>query len=260
MLEVYIAICDDELIISEIISDKIYEILHSMKIYNSKIYNSKIDIYNDSRVLEKSGRRYDIIIMDIEMPYIDGLSLAKKMDYDESTKLIFLSGHQELMKLGFHVRAFRFLTKPVDDNEIREAIQSALKEIIHTDKIMLGKKDDKEIVYVEDIIFIESLGEGCYFHTVEKEYIDRKPLRYWLENLPELSFIQIHRSYVINLKFVQRLNANTVTVSNDFDLPVSVRKKKGIQEALYNYIKMKSKKMQFIFGRDKCVHNNNLFN
>lgn len=89
---------------------------------------------------------------------------------------------------------------------------------------------------LKEIIYIESLGEGCCIYTNTSEYIRREPLKYWINRLPKKEFTQTHRAFIINLRYVNNIESNFIYMKNGSKIPVSVRKQKILKHVLY-YLK-----------------------
>ena len=134
---IYIAICDDEEIPIRYIKNKLEQELQKME-----VTSYQLDIYYSGVDLLKNKKTYDILLLDIEMPEMDGFSVAKGMNQLKKKPLIiFLTSHREFMSKGYHVKAFRYLLKPISDQEFQEAIFSAIKEITSFQGVM--KKTEK---------------------------------------------------------------------------------------------------------------------
>lgn len=235
--KVKIAICDDEKIILEIINNKLKNALNQMNFEDYEIHS-----FHSGLDLLKSQEQFHLILLDIEMPGVDGLSLAKGINNSEIHPLIiFTTSHKELMPWGFHVNAFRYLTKPFNDYDFNEAIESALREILLVETIIIDEPDNCFLVDIRDIIYIESLGEGCCIYTNSNNFIRKDTLKHWLNNLPNDNFIQTHRAFIVNLKYVSNVTNNLVHLKNGKDVPVSVRRHKVLVDALHDYIRRKSR-------------------
>lgn len=140
-----IAICDDEKIYLE-------EISQNIKKRNS---DYKINVYNSGAELVKNNPDYDIIFLDIEMPDMDGMTTAERlreMKFDGI--IIFLTSHTEFMPDAFKVKAFRFLSKPIDAKKLYEALCAAEKEIMNTEHVIIKCNGNSVYMKLTDIVFI----------------------------------------------------------------------------------------------------------
>lgn len=233
--KIKVAVCDDEGIMLEIIEEKLRQAFAQIKF---KYYD--IHLFQNGMDLLKSQNRFDIILLDIEMPDMDGLSLAKRLHGSKTDPLIiFITCHRELMEWGFHVRAFRYLTKPINDNSFNEAIKNALNEIMVVDTILVSDSTKRALLDVRELIYVESLGEGCCFYTNTSKYIRNEPLKYWIDRLPKKEFIQTHRAFVINIRYITNIEPNIVNMKNGSRVPVSVRRRKALNDALHQYLRRK---------------------
>lgn len=233
--KIAIAVCEDERIILEIIDSKLKSVLAQIKFqeYEIGLFQSGLDLIN-------SKTQYNLILLDIELPDVDGLSLAKKLNDSEIKPIIILiTNHKELMEWGFHVRAFRYLTKPINNHLFNEAIINAINEILLVNTVIITEGGKSILLDLKEIIYIESLGEGCCIYTNESKYIRREPLKYWLNRFPKNEFVQTHRSYIVNLRHVDSIEASLVCMKNGNKAPISVRKRKTLNDAMHLYIRRK---------------------
>lgn len=116
-----IAICDDDKVMCDEICKKINQ-------YNCNYY---IDLFRGGMDLLNIDKIYDIVFLDIEMSGIDGMETASLLRQKNNNEhIIFLTSHSEFMQEAFKVKAFRYLNKPIKQEELIEALNAAEKEII----------------------------------------------------------------------------------------------------------------------------------
>ena len=161
-----IAVCDDE---------EKYRV--HVKTELEKIVNS-IDVVIDSfaqgeDLLKKiENKPYDIIFLDIEMPTMDGITIAKKIrEQSENMELVFLTNHVEYALEGYEVNALRYLTKPVNPVKLQEVISYMIKREKNRKIIWVKNKDCEEKILVTDIIFMEAQNQKVEKHTKDKVYV-----------------------------------------------------------------------------------------
>ena len=158
-MELNAAICDADNIICDILKKRLIELLP----------HAKVDIYNSGDKLLNSESDYDLIFMEIELPDMDGIQAARFLREKKSDAfIIFLTNHLEYMQEAFKVRAFRFLRKPVNLEEILEALYEAEKEIMKNRKIILELIYEKKLVSLKDIACFEASGDGTYIYIKEE--------------------------------------------------------------------------------------------
>jgi DNA-binding LytR/AlgR family response regulator len=171
-------------------------------------------------------KEVDLIFLDINMPDISGISLAKLIP--KKTKIIFTTAYREYAIDGFDLQAVDYLLKPIAldrllqavqkyrmENERQPRVNKAVKEyiLVRSERKMI-KIDWKQIKYVE------SLGDYLKIHTPSKVIITRETITNVEAKLPAELFIRIHRSFIIAMTFVDAFTAEYVEIGERM-LPVS---------------------------------------
>jgi DNA-binding LytR/AlgR family response regulator len=206
-----VAVCDDE-------PEHIRNIRHALP-------DLEFDTYTNPQLLFetiKSGNEYDVIFLDILMPRLDGISLARELrEIDEDTIIIFVTGKIEFAQTGYEVKAFRYLLK--------EQIPLGLEKIWKEIEIELASKKNEYFIYEFErkayrhsyryILYFESNLRKITIHT--KNYTD---IFYGkLDDIQASSplFIRIHKSFLVNKRHIRGVSTDTVILSNGEALPVS---------------------------------------
>lgn len=201
-----------------------------------------VESFNDSlEALEYlKNNKTDILILDIEMPELNGLGFAKKIG--KSTKVIFSTAYENFALEGFNLSATDYLLKPYSVERFKIAIDKA----IYLLTLENGSKDQnekpthvivksnymKQKIELDNILFIESFDDYITFHLENSEPITvRKTLKTILQELPENNFIRIHRSFVISLKNVESYQRNKVIIAGK-ELPISTAYKNRFFELI----------------------------
>jgi DNA-binding LytR/AlgR family response regulator len=226
-----IAICDDNNIIAESIQEALEKVLQTLALteYSIETYANGVDFVHHNVA-------YDLVILDVEMPELDGFELAEKIhQVDDHTLIIFLTSHAELMSRGYHVHAFRYLTKPIDDSDFREAITSAVNRISSYEQIVIKYERIDIVINTRTITHIESLGDGSCIYTSGQHYITNYSMKSLRERLPKQDFILVHRRYLVNLKYVKEVHNAKIILSTDMQINISMKRKKEIKAAFYEY-------------------------
>ena len=141
-----------------------------------RMYNS-LDIITD----EFSGgeellkafkfKAYDVVFLDIEMPDMDGITLARKLrELSAEVCIVFLTGHIEYAIKGYEVNALRYLTKPADEKKVKEVIDYVLSKQEGVKSIWVKTNDGAQKVALADIIFIEAQNQNVVINTVKGSY------------------------------------------------------------------------------------------
>jgi DNA-binding LytR/AlgR family response regulator len=118
---------------------------------------------------------------------------------------------------------------------LKEALKEVIKELFCKTKIILEHKNGQAIVDIKELIYIESLGDKTALYMVNKYYISNKPLKYWANQLKNL-FYQTHKSYLVNLSYVKKIEDNFAILKNNIKIPISYRKSVNFKVAVKDYI------------------------
>lgn len=226
-----IAICDDE----EIYRVELKTILDKLLI--NVDYN--IDTFDDGRQLMESFNKapYDLVFLDIEMPAIDGITLAKSIrSRSENVFIVFLTGHIEYALEGYEVNALRYLTKPVDISKLKEVIRYVQEKQGSARQLIIREDGEEILIDIGDVIYMESMNQNVRIVSAKGEHVIRYNIGDFEEQLKNDGFFRIHRGYLISLSKVKKLVKSDVIMEDGTALPVSRSNLKPLKEALYAYV------------------------
>lgn len=215
-----IGICDDE----NVIRDKIEKIcINETKKYCEDVVIQK---YSDGReVLEKD---FDILILDIEMEDVDGIVVKNYFQKrKKDTIIIFVTSHNEMMSQAFGVNVMGFVAKSYLDNQLQVMLDGAMKRVMNT--VSIEGVDSRKVCYIQtehiyNILHLENETEvsvRCSSADLEKM-------------LEVVGFIRVHRTYIINMAYVDHIKDKTVLV-NKREIPVSARLKSRLRKEYSRY-------------------------
>lgn len=202
---------------------------------------STFNVYTFSdglKFLEAYKTGFDIVFMDINMPFIDGMETAKRLrEIDRYTCLIFITEHASYAISGYEVKAFDFIVKPVEYDKFRIKLAKAVEAVSKNDlgKICIKNKDVVRMIKVADICYIESVKHKIIYHLTEEDIETWDALDQIEQKLPPQGFARCGKSFLVNLSGVVSVNGNEVTLFNGTVLPISRLKKKEFIESLTNY-------------------------
>ena len=155
--------------------------------------------------------QYDLVFLDIEMPPASGMELAaklKELQYDG--EVIFLTSYTDYMQDAFKVRAFRYLQKPVREDQLEEALCAAEEELQQQYLVLTGEKVFR--IKIQDILYLEAVHNETYIVTKTGELVVRSSMREIYEMLDPAEFIQTHKSYVVALRAIRYVGNQEVVL------------------------------------------------
>lgn len=226
-----IAVCDDE---ERFRSD--------IKKHIDKIYNS-LDVVVDSfsggkeLIAAFEVRPYDLVFLDIEMPEMDGITLAKKLrSLSEKINIVFLTGHVEYALEGYEVNALRYLTKPVQEDKLKEVLRYVADKMTEKRQLLIKADGEEYLLDVSDILYLEAQNQYIMIYTSDAEYLVRYNLTDYENELKSDGFFRTHRGYLVSLGKVKKLGKNEVIMEGNASVPVSRSMMPKLKDALYAFI------------------------
>lgn len=227
-----------------------------------KLYCTNVEVvgqaYNVKSAYEIINiEKPDLVLLDIKMPDGSGFDLLNKFS-DIPFQVIFITAHEEYAIKAFRFSALDYLLKPIDPSDLMSAIDKISsaepeadineqfdafksnyfeKEDKYGDKrIVLKTQENIYVIYLKDLIRCQSEKNYTYFYFTNRDrIIVSKTLKEFDDLLSEFNFMRVHRSHLINLKYIDRFekaDGGMVIMSDGSKVEVSHRKK----EALLNYI------------------------
>lgn len=169
----------------------------------------------------------DLVFLDIQMPDITGLQLARSMNRRQPL-IIFTTAYAKYAIDGYTIDAVDYLLKPFEFSRFQDAVNKALtyKQLIDnagssTESAIFVKSDYQNIrINTDDILYIEGFDDYIRIHLVNGKSINTlMSLKSILEKLPEQAFLRIHRSYIVAVKKIQRIHNQQVCLG-DISLPI----------------------------------------
>ncbi|MBS7007636.1 LytR/AlgR family response regulator transcription factor [Anaerostipes sp.] len=225
-----IAICDDEQTYLDILEDECIQFL------DSRNQRAEIACFQRGGELLASEREFDIILLDVELPDMDGFSVAEEWKHQQRPgKIIFITSHDEWVQRAFKVQAFRYLYKNGSGQDLLEALEDALKEMNDNEGIMLEGKEESRFVYFREIRWIEALGDEIAVFLVGGHLIVRLSLKK-IEGYLDERFQRIHKGYIINFQYVEHYNKDRLILDCGKEFQISKRKQKEVKNRYFEYI------------------------
>lgn len=226
-MNIDIKICEDNKIQLKYIEEKIKIILNDIN-YNIECFTSAEDLLNSN--LDKMN----ILILDLDLGGDWGIEVAKEIRSKKiKCEIIFLTALDNYSREGYKVKAFRYILK--DDNmyfELEESLKECIKELQDENKkIKIETKQGEYYLDIDEILYLEIYSKEVNIHTNDNVYKVMSPINVFEEKLKSYYFFRCHKSYIINLKKVTRIEKNNVYIENRL-IPVSRYKFKEFKTLL----------------------------
>lgn len=237
---VKIAICDD---------DK-QELLHINLLVNEYLNcgftKGQIKVLSFENSMElitqiEGGKHFDIFLLDIIMPTINGIELAAEIrKSDNVAKIIFLTSSPEFAVKSYSVDAFNYLLKPIQKDALFSVLEKACNDICCALKqyILVKTQNDLSKVFFHELIYVEVIGRTIYFYQKNGVVIESINSISQIEEvlLVDNRFIKPHRSYIVNLDYIKTLAKHVFTTTSDQFIPVSRNVFKEVKQRFFNYL------------------------
>lgn len=232
---IHIGLCDDEKTMAEELSKKIRAYMDNFNI-DYEVYS-----FTSGEALLDSGKDFELIFLDIQMQGINGMETAKKLrERGVQGFIIFVTVLKEYVYDAFEVEASDYLLKPLDDQHFKHTMDRVCNNILRDKaKHLIVKKGMwcRSVDY-DDILYCEVINRKIYIHT-NYGIIDYYNKIKELEKDLGKNFFRCHRSYLVNLKYVNGIEKGMAVLENKEEIPISRLRLQEFIEAVMTYMKDK---------------------
>lgn len=166
----------------------------------------------------------DLLFLDIEMPYMSGIELLSSLT--NPPKVIITSAYAEYAIKGYDLEVSDYLLKPISFERFLKAVNKVYDLVITatspvTQEYFFVKTTQKlEKLCFGDILFIEGVENYVAIRTTEGKVITHSTLRTILLNLPADRFVQVHKSFIVNIEKINSIEGNLLGIGK-FKIPIS---------------------------------------
>lgn len=229
-----IAVCDDDMKHINIIENLIYKFKKTA--VECDAYTSGEELLYAFRDREEW---YDVIFLDMEMKQLNGIETANHIrEQDEHIIIVFITSHTEYMRESFKCAPFRFLVKPIDEEEFETVFYDINKKLSKQRKVFAFTENKARVrLFCDDIIYCESQDHWIWLHTKEKAYKICKPLTELYSQLDKEMFCRVHKSFIINFLYIKTIKDNDIQLYHcSKPIPISRSYKKEVLEEYTNFL------------------------
>lgn len=228
-----IALCDDD---SQFVS-KITGLIQSL--LQNGTESPVITTYINPVALTASisdGERYDIYILDVEMPDMNGMDVARRIrEFQPDAPLLFLSSHLSYATEGYKVQALRYVPKLDLENALPEALEQAVATLEKTDtrSIMVQHYQNYTRILHKDILYVQKMQRSIQIVTDRQGvFKDNRGIKELFAEIDDPRFIFTDRAYFVNLDYVQELDGSWLVLNNEDRVPVSRPMMPNVKKAM----------------------------
>lgn len=215
-----IALCDDEPIF-------LFQMQAFIDRWNEKPDEFQIEAFHDGDSLLHAHKEspFDIILLDVVMPLLNGIDTAKEIRrHDTAVKIVFLTGTPDYAVDSYTVKADNYLLKPIEPQQLFSCLTELCTELLQNSPCIMFKcANSMRKIPIQQIEYIEAqnkhvllmLTNGVTLHSAV-------PLRSMENELPIPNvFFKCHRSYIVNLYQVQTYTNKEITMHSGLRIPIS---------------------------------------
>lgn len=185
----------------------------------------------------------DLIFLDVQMPKLTGFEMLELLENDKRPAVIFCTAYDEYALKAFEQNAADYLLKPFSRERLLESVRRAKLSLIDTgvtekvlensreaagtiDRVVVRQGSKIIIIPVSEINHVQAEDDYVSIHTKGKKYLKQLTLKYLEEALPQTKFVRIHRSHIVSVDMIDKLEAYSkdsylAILNNGEKLPVS---------------------------------------
>lgn len=184
------------------------------------------------------GLSFDLLFTDIKLKNMSGVQLAVKIrESDENMIIVFISGFKNYVFQGYEFQLLRYLLKPIKEKDYFLCLDKAYEifNLKKTDVFTITTKDKSIKLKYNEIYFFKMNSHYIEINTIKGIYKIKKRIRDIEQELPNDRFIRCHRSYIINLHFVNILHKTEAILDNGIRISISEERRNDINSAFLEY-------------------------
>lgn len=179
-----------------------------------------------------SKNKVDLLFLDINMPYLNGLELLRVLK--DNPPVIFTTAYSEHALESFEFNVIDYIVKPIPLERFLQSVNKALRfmelKSQAAEKFLVIKEDSSIVkIKIKDILYVEAMQNYVRIYTKTTSHLTLMALKELRRQLPENDFTQVHRSYLVQLSMVERLDREELIIG-DHRVPVSKRNKTKVAQ------------------------------
>lgn len=199
----------------------------------------KVTVFSDGDEIAEDYRAdYDIILMDIQMRFMDGMTAAEKIrELDRDVVIMFITNMTSYAVKGYEVDALDYIVKPVEYFSFSRKLLRAMERVRKREEsyLMIPVESGIQKLAVGEIYYVESFGHQLIYVTKKGRFVSRGVMKQAEEQLAPKGFFRSGKSYLVNMKYVEGISEGCCLIHGE-KLQISRQKRKEFMEVLLNYM------------------------
>ena len=234
-----LAICDDNEV-------ELFRLTHFIDKYKvSRHIDCEYAVFNNGfdliSALEK-GEQFDVYCLDILMPSFSGIDTAKEIrTIDKNAPIILLTSSPDFAVESYSVKAANYILKPVMIDVLFQSLDDILEQISQksADVLLLKSVDGIQKVLISNIVYVEVIGRKVFYHLISGRLVEcaESISAVYDTLLPYSSFIRPHRSYIVNMNYIDAIDTASITMQTKTVIPIAQGKAKEVRTAYLEYLR-----------------------
>ena len=233
-----LAICDDNI-------DELTNMVHLIDQYRlSKNLDCEYAVFHNGfeliSALEK-GKRFDLYFLDIIMPGFTGIDAAKGIrEFDKTAPILFFTSSPDFALESYSVKAVNYVLKPITKDKLFIILDDVLEHVKAEEKkdaIIVKSNEGIQRILISNLVFAEVIGRYVLYHLRSGKVVEcAESFSSVCDTLLKFGcFVRTHRSYIVNMQYVDMIENNKVTLQTLSSVPIAQGKAREVKEQYLAY-------------------------
>ncbi len=231
---IHLAICDDACAETEYLTSLVRDWATAR---DASVLLSAFESAEQFMFAYEADRAFDILLLDIQMKDMDGVTLARRVRREnEAVQIVFVTGYPDFIAEGYDVAALHYLIKPVKREKLFEVLDRAVRRLLMDEAILIETENGAVRVSLNEIESVETFDHRLELSTLRERISVKMPL-YALEKMLTDHFVRCHRCCMVNMRFVKKITRTEVLLDSGRTLPLSRRLYADVNRSMLRYVK-----------------------
>lgn len=202
-----ILVCDDDL--ATALKLQTY-VLEYFKKHSS--ITPQLAVYTDGATLLQNETYADMAFLDVEMPGVNGIQIGVALKKENPfVKIFIVTAYPDYLDEAMRFEVFRYLSKPIDPQRLYRNLRDAVEQYnVDSREYPIVTSDGVAVCKSHELVCIEARQRKVYVYTLQNVYVSSEPMKIWRSKLMLPCFYSPHRSYIINMRYVSKINKDSI--------------------------------------------------